>query len=477
MDSVTSVTGKAFISSIAKFSISSWTGFIMGIMSVSITTRIFTPEITGVLNMFASAVGFFVSFSRLGMNSVVSRFYYEPPLGWTMKQMFTRCTIISVGFMMFNSVLLFTDFFDDIFLSLFQTKNSVIRYLFVINALSVMVLTHFLSQFYRYSNDAFNFTLQQILMQFFSKIFVIAAVIFNPTVEIVLFFNNIGMFFLMTAYVIIQRNDVFEWKSGGWRSKEFCPLYRFAFFSWPSEMIMQISIFSLPYLITVLLGASELGIYSSAGFFSTAFMLIQGGFSTYWSAFMYRYYRTEKEKICKIHSYVSLAVIILMIVFIVFQHIAYMLIGESFRGSRMFFTLILLPPVLLLLEQTTAYGITLSNKMEQNMFITFFCAIINVCAVYMGIKELGVLGAAVGVAFTAVIRYFLMTWRGQIYYRSIRSITETFSGFVILLILSMSNVIFYSSYFKELSIVVVIIFITGIIYKQSMYELYKLIHK
>ena len=470
MEENSSVSARAFLSSIAKFSVSSWTGVIIGIAAVSITTRVFTPDIVGQLNMFNSAVDIFISFVLVGMGGVVNRFFYEPPKGWSLQEMFTRCLLIALIVLSISSLFIFSSLLNGIFFDMLHTDSLFVRVLFVMNTLSVMVLTYFLSQFYRYSNDVFNFTIQQILMQFFGKMFVVIAALIKPTLEVVLAFNTIGMFLLMVVYIYVQRRHFFAWKKDGWVGDDFKPLYRFAFFCWPNEIVQRVATFMLPYLITLYLGSSDLGVYSSAGFFVSAFFVLQGGFRTYWAAFMYRYYRTEQEKICKIHSYVGIAIIGLLGLCIIFQHIVYMLIGDAFHGSRLFFTLVLLPPLLGLWEQTTCYGISLVKKNEQIMYISLVSIALNVFGIYICIQLWGLIGASIGVGVASLTRFLLMSWRGQIYYKSIRSKIETLAGLIILLVLAVSNVILNQNYLAEFIIVMSLWLVTYIIYRQSISE-------
>ena len=75
----TGISGKAFLASVAKFSVSSWVNLVFGILSVMITTRIFSPEICGMLNLFNSATGFIIAFCTLGMDGAFPRFFHKPP--------------------------------------------------------------------------------------------------------------------------------------------------------------------------------------------------------------------------------------------------------------------------------------------------------------------------------------------------------------------------------------------------------------
>ena len=76
-----SVTVATFLKSVAKFSVPSWINFFIGLITVFIGTRIFTPDVYGVLNIFNTSSIAFVGFVCLGMDNAFIRFYHEPPEG------------------------------------------------------------------------------------------------------------------------------------------------------------------------------------------------------------------------------------------------------------------------------------------------------------------------------------------------------------------------------------------------------------
>lgn len=458
-----------FISSIAKFSISSWTNLITGLFFVVITTRLLSPEVCGTLNLFNTIVAVLAGITSLGFDAAFSRFFYEPPTGWNVRELFTRCLLIAVVFLLILSCISLYFFATDISNLLFQRASFFFTALLLLKSLSYMVLVNFLAQFYRYSNDSFHYTIQQVLMQILHCFLVVSAALIDPRVEMVLFLNTMGFVVLAVIYLCVQWKDVFAWRpcKKGENIKE---VYRFAFYSWPSGLAIQVSAFILPYMISALLDAASLGIYASAGAFVAAFNALQGGFRTYWAAFMYNYYQDEQDRICKIHSYVAVACIFLLAGLVLFQHILYQLIGPDFQGSRLFFALILIPPLLGLWEQTTFYGIVLSKKTQQNFIINFITLGANLFLSYAFILSWGLIGAAFAVVTSEVIRFILLTWRGQIYYRSIRSVWETLAGLLLLLAMGASNTFFYEKYWEEFVAVSMLLVLTVVVYRGSFGE-------
>lgn len=470
-----SMSAKNFINMIARFSISSWVNFIIGIATVAITTRLFTPDVYGALNMFNTTTAVFVSASCFGLDGAFIRFYYEPPKGWDTKQLFAKCLIFSCIILLLISLMVCGVFYAEITSQLFHTVSFYFAVLLSVNSLSLLVLNNFFSQYYRIGNDPYRYTIQQVLVQFFSKFFVVSAALVSPTIDVVLTMNTVGIFSLMLVYFFIQKKTVFP-KKIVWSYKNFWPVLKFALFYWPQSTVLTLNTFIIPFIITYQLDSYSLGIYASAGFFVSAFGVIQGGFRTYWSAFMYEHYKDEQAKIVKIHSYVIIFIILLLSGFILLQHLVYLLIGPEYHASRIFFSLVLVDPLLSLLEQTTEYGTNLAKKNHQNLIIFFISVMINIVGTYLLLPLVGLIGAAIAAAGAATVRFILATWRGQKYYASIEKYWKTFVGMFLIVLLAISNCVFVNTYGFECLAILVILGITIRIYYSYIKEMIIYVH-
>ena len=176
---------------------------------------------------------------------------------------------------------------------------------------------------------------------------------------------------------------------------------------------------------------------------------------------MYRHYGDEQEKICRIHSCIAVGIIFFLGFVIIFQNQIYMLIGEDFHGSRVFFSVVLVAPLLALWEQTTCYGTALKNRNQQRLYVYIISGVINVACTYCFLLWFGLLGVAVASLRSGSIRFLLQTWRGQVYYRSIMSVFNTIFMLVLLCVLSVSNVLLYDDFFAEILVVLFIFIITA----------------
>ncbi len=468
------LSAKNFLSSILKFSVSSWVNFVIGIVSVVITTRIFSPDIYGGLNLFNSTGNFLASFACLGLDGAFLRFFHEPPEGWDKKQLFAKCLARSIAFLVFLSLVGMVFFLRPVSFYLFHKVSFFLTLLLVVNSLSLLVLDHYGAQYYRLDNDALHYSIQVVLVQFCSKLLVIGAAFFSPSLETVLSFNTMGIFFLLLVYGIIQKRLVWP-EHYPWKSSGFGEVMRYGLYSWPLTVAFSASSFLVPFLIQNRLDTYALGIFASTNFFVAAFNVVQSGFRTYWAAFMYGHYKDEQEKIIGIHPYVLLFILLLLGGFILFQHVAYLLIGTKFHASRVFFTLVLLDPLLLLLEQTTNYGMALAKRNQEMTIIYILSILLNLLLCYTLLPVFGLVGAACASALAAVVRFSLATWRGQKYYRSIPQIRKTVMGVILLLILGISNFILAQQFAIECSIVACVWIMALILFRGQILQIGKVI--
>ena len=464
------VSARGFLASILKFSVSSWVSFAMGIVSVMLLTRLFTPEVYGAWNFFNSTSEILVGVACFGLDGAFLRFYYELPSGWTVQELLTKCLCLSLVFLLLIFLVASFFFTAQISNAIFNQVSFFLMTLLFVNVASSLILTRYYASYFRVGNDPLNYTVERILVESCSKLLVIAAAFISPGIETIVILNVLGICTLLVIYTVVQRRHLFP-AHLVWRKPGLSEVVKFGFFAWPASIFLPLADWLNAFFITQQLGQHALGIYASAGFFIAAFAVLQGGFRTYWAAFMYEHYQDEHTKVIKIHNYVALFIIVILGSFILAQHLVYMLIGEQFHASRLFFSLVLLSPLLGLFEQTTSYGMALSKRNQEAMVIQVLFAVLNVILLYVLLPYLGIMGAAIASAGAAVVRFTMLTWRGQLYYDSIEHKGKTACGLVLIVLLAVSNCVFAMQYVLEAITVLTIFALAGFIYRRDLMQI------
>ena len=124
----------------------------------------------------------------------------------------------------------------------------------------------------------------------------------------------------------------------------------------------------------------------------------------------------------------------------------------------------------MLLAETTCYGIGIQKKNKEASLIFFLGVLMNGVFLWIGMQFFDLVGAAYAVAATAFIKFCLMTWRGQTYYKSIESKGRTILSAVIMLALAVMNSLFFSQMMLNTIFAVMMLLLAICLYKGILLE-------
>lgn len=465
----TKVELSAFFRRIAGYSMTSWINFIIGIASVVLMTRLFAPDVIGSYTLFNTATDLLMIFCCMGFDNALIRFFYAPPHDESHQVLFKRCVGASLLCYFLVALVILMGFSHTLSVLLFKKDDILLIVFLLLNGLSLLLTSRYLLLLFRMKNQIASYTILQLLMNFFSKIFVLASVLVSSTIETVLLFNTVGMVLLTLLYLIYQR-DAFSVRVDLFAREKYEAIFRYAVSSWPMGVLQRMNIFLVPFLIGQYLDNYKLGIYSSTLFFCTAFTVLFNGFTTYWSPFMYKYYAAKQVFIIKVHDYMSFLLIVLEVLLLISQKFTFLFIGEMYRYGTSIFLLVLLEPIYLLLAETTCYGISIRKKNKEASLIFLLSVLMNGVFLWIGMQCFDLIGAAYAVAATAFIKFCLMTWRGQTYYKSIGSKGRTILSAVIMLALAIMNSLLFSQMMLNTILAVVMLLFAMCLYKGILLE-------
>ena len=459
-----------FLKSVGRFSVAPLANFILGVIAVVLLTRFFSPEVYGEWNLFNVTANVCVAVVYVGLSEGVLRFAYALPSGWSIQEFLWKCILLaSCVFFVFSVVMLL--FYDAASVWLFHKASLYRVCLLLIYTFALMLLNFFFVSYYRAMNLSGSYTIQQIGVQFFSKLFILMSLFFGGTTDAVLTFNVGGMVCFLLFCIYIQRKEIFP-KRLDTSYKGFAEVLRFSLSSWPGALLARLSLFLIPFVLAHRLGAYEVGLYAATSVFVAVVVVLNNGFMTYWVSFVYKNARLKQDLIIEVHNYIILSIFVVFSVMIVFQHLIYMLIGTEYQMSRAFFTLVMSDVFFSMVEATTKQGIALEKKAHENAIILFVSLCIQFICAWFLVEYMGVAGAAVATLIAALIRCLLSTWRGQKYYRSIESLYKTSAGIVMIVILASSNYFFSQEYWWEVGAVGVVGAMLAILFRNDVRKVF-----
>lgn len=417
------------------FSISTWVNFFIGFLSTFILTRLFIPEVLGVINLFYSSVTTLVSVFCLGLDSSLIRYYYVPPQKEDIRIFILKLILpcLVTCFVVGSICCLF--FGNEISVFFLGKEESILCICLIIGVID-QILLRFLNIIYRMVDNVKDFNIQAIIINIVTKLSVILGVLIDSTSAIIAILFNVLTISLVALYYVIKQKKEWFPNTINLDYKNYNYVIKFAFFSWLSLFLIQALTLSSQLVINNKLNLKAVGIYTAAGVFTAILSVVKGGFCTFWSAYMYKNYREESKRVFinKMHEVVLFFCIVFCAVLFSSRFFIYLYIGEAYRSSKIFFSLLIYFPLLQTIQETTGYGISIKNK---NYILTIIMAItivINVALSLILIDEFGLIAVAWVNFLCAIISYLLTTIYAQKLYMTISNIRKSVFGLVVLII-------------------------------------------
>ncbi|MDR0185530.1 hypothetical protein ETF27_06295 [Prevotella brunnea] len=460
------------IKGIFQYSISTWLSFVLGLLSVVITTRLLRPDVYGLIAIFYSASSVMLYVLTIGMDGAYIRFYNEPPGTDTGSQLLYKNIIFStlicfiVGIV---TILFFGESFSDF---IFGVGSKLITGLLFLYSFTNIIL-RYLNISFRMSFRVFQYNFQNILMNCFSRLLVIIAAFFTDGFVWIVSILTIGLFSILIIYLFTQRKEYVPIDENGKLNSSlslvgYSEYMKFALYSAPTYIVVYLNTYVNQQVIRTMLSSYALGIFSSTVMFGSILSAVKGGFSTFWAAYVYQNYKDDRRRIEKMHDFVVIFTIFATSILVCCRDIIYLFIGKDYHSSKLFFSLLLALPVLSFLLETTDKGIALAKKNHISFLTHSASVVLNILLCLLLIPEMGLIGAAIANSFAAVLLYVLNTYYGQKLYRTIFNVKKSIIGTFLLLGILLMPTLFFN--IKAIIFLVILIDFTAFFfYKRECY--------
>jgi Membrane protein involved in the export of O-antigen and teichoic acid len=465
MNEAPQINEKNLILNIFKFSAVSIVSAVLSFTVIPIITRVFSPEEYGKINMFFTVGNMMMNVALLGLDGAYIRFFNEPPENTDKKQIFIFPLL--VGCLMNIAVTVIVLLINPDYVANFIFGENNIRALIVLSLYVIsLIIFRQLNITYRMNQDAKHYNIQNIAQIFINRVLYISVAFFSPTYYSAVLAITMGMVVLSAIYIWKQRKLFYDvnMKLKITAVKE---LLWFSFPLMPTTLIMWLNNATAKLMLSGLGKYHDVGVLAMATSLANIFSIIPSGFAVYWSSFMYSNYKTQNELIKKVHNCVTLLSVVLVLLIVLSQDVLFIVLGSNYRGSQVFFAMIMLDPIQSLLCETTSYGISIAKKTKYNMIITFVGYIVNLVACYLLIPSFGGLGAAIAIAVSSILILILKTVIGQQLYRSVESMRKTLLSILIITGVCIGNTFYYDQIALRLIVCVAILLVSCFMYRSE----------
>lgn len=409
------LTAKGFVKKLVGFSMASWISAFISFAITPIFTRLFLPEQVGHINLFTTYMTFFQTVCVLALDQTFMRFYNEELEGIRKDNFLTYCLKINLCISGISMVCILGGY------TFFSTQIAGRKDLVIAVCLVISIVC---STFLRMSSissrmkkNTILYTFQVLAVTFVDKVLVTLIGFYRPNHKFAIIGMTIGYVVIAVVFFWIKRQDL----------KMISKVPRTT-----TIMLLKYALPYLPVLVLAWLNSSipllvlkkyvdfsAIGIYTNAVTLANVLSIVQTGFSAYWEPFFYQYYKEEtaKEKIIKIQKMVIFGILVIAIGIVLFQDILYLFIGEKYRVSKAFFPFLMMTPICSLIADMTGIGIKLSKKNYLNIYVFISNVVVNLGISYVLVPKIGVAGAGIAVACSALVMLTVRTIFGCKYYK------------------------------------------------------------
>ncbi len=467
-------SAKGFLTSIFKYSIATYINFFIYGISILLVAWFVDTAVWGQLDIFISTSTLIMNICMLGLDNSFIRFFNEPAEPLDSFSLFSACLGLSSLSLIITgavSYFLFPEIIIDMFFS-FNLGNVYIILLFF-NAFMNMI-ARYINILYRMQGSIKLYTLQSVLMQFFAKLFFLFGVVFSAEFSNLVLWSVGGTAIFSLVFLFAVRNNLTIKKEiiFSKANKQIIP-YGIAIA--PTAVMLWLnSLYSKVY-IDGNLGSELTGVFSMVSLLSNVIAIIQAGFATFWSAYIYANYKNEQEKIKEVHDYLTLLILVFFCLLVAFEDVIFFFLSPSYKVGMSIFPIMVLVPVFLIISETTVYGIAIAKKPIFDTIGIALSVVINIIFCSILTDDFGLYGAAIALAIANIIMFIFRTVIAQIYYKSIKSFLRTTIALLSLLVITtLTTYLTYNFLLKLLVCIIGIVFYL-VLYKKQVVEAFILV--
>ncbi|MBR2027492.1 MAG: lipopolysaccharide biosynthesis protein [Oscillospiraceae bacterium] len=410
--------------SIFKYSIATWVNFIIYGSSLLLVAWFIPADIWGQLDIFISTSTLIMNICILGLDQSFMRFFNEPPSPLDRRGLLGSCFGISALCLVVTGIFCFVVCPQALLGVFFSEKmpNIYVAYLFI-NAFMAMV-GRYVNLVYRMSGSIKLYTLESVLMQFFTKVFFIFGALFSTELDTLVLWAVGGMTAFGLLFMFVIRRDI-TLNPNVLFTKANRQLLPYGLALMPTAVMLWLnSLFSKVYIAKTI-GNSQAGVFSMVSTISNVVAIIQAGFATFWSAFIYANYKTEQEKIKQVHDYLTFVIVEFFCVLVIFEDIIFWILGSEYAQGITVFPVMVLVPVFLIISETTVYGISIAKKPIFDTIGIGLSVVTNILFCFLLAPKYQLYGVCVALCLSNLVMFVFRTVIAQKLYCSIPSYMRT----------------------------------------------------
>ncbi|MFB6457670.1 lipopolysaccharide biosynthesis protein [Chitinophaga sp. Hz27] len=393
------------------FSIGTWIGAIIGVITIPLLTHFFSPADFGKASMFALALNMMMLFTLFGIDQAFIRFFYEEETD----KLLSKCLILTSGVYLVINAFLFL-FRREISIYLFDEYVPEMILLLGLTTI-INVLNSYAVSIVRMEQKGFLYSMIQIGLRLFELVFIVLFLLFMKKDYTIMVYAKSVTLLVVTLYAMFITKKT--WAGVGFNHKDSKhSLSEIFYFSYPLAItnviawaLQSIDKLALKEAATI----TDLGIYTAAFRIVLVLQIVQTSFTTYWIPLSYeRFHKygeeeTNKTFFSKVSQGATLVMLSGGVLLIMCKGMFGWIVGKQFQAGVSLIPFLVFMPVMYTLTETTTIGLNFYKKVKVIMVISLITLLVAVAGNYLLVPIYKGKGAAISIAVSSILFFILRT--------------------------------------------------------------------
>ena len=298
-----------------------------------------------------------------------------------------------------------------------------------------------------------------VVLALLSVVVVVLVVLIKPTAELAISARSILLFSIFLAFFIVA----FKQSKGKIDSSKdtIVKLSKFSIPLFPTVFLVTLNLSLSQFILKDYVDFRMMGIFYNGIMIASLISVIQSGLGSFWTPFVYEYYKKDQRLIQKAQGCISLIIVSLALSIVLAQDIIYyVLVDKDYWESKLILALLLLGPVCDSLSETLGLGIQLSGKTILKLPAYVVNVLVNYTSCIILIPTMGISGAAIASALASLSMLITKAAIGEYFYRCCNNYLKVIIAMAFLLMAGFMNYLHHSYvYYYSLFALLAVLFV------------------
>lgn len=463
-----------FIKKFLSFSIGGYISTFIGVLTVPLITRIISPKQYGIFSIFNTFSEVLSIICCLGMEQSFVRFFYSEKLENRGKLLYK--SLYFPFFMSMGLFLLFFLFKGKISTFILSKNNDFISFLFILNSL-FGALKLFSFSVVRMQQKGKTYSFLNVLAKVLEFAFIIILFkIYKNDYKVLILASLFSLVIVVVFSIILEKNVWFFKNKNKIKSKiSKKELLAFGIPLLFTTILLWIFTSTDKIMIKLFSTLEEVGFYAGAFKIVSLLLVIQAGFTSFWTPVAYEHYENSPEDIIffrKANDYLSFTFFLVGILLLMSRNIIIILLGNEYYESMYIMPMLVFAPIMYTISETTVMGINFKKKSVYFIYISIIISIINIVGNMLLVPIIGARGASISTGISYIIYFTLRTYFSQKLINFNFNLKRLY--FIISLITIYSLFLtFYNNLFLTIGIGVLLLVLLLVIYRKVIRGVYE----